>query len=251
MRVPNVPGRRTSAFEATILLGILLGPLGGGGGGRGAGAAGDAAWGVLDVGGEYDGGARSRGRSGTSTDAEDVWSFSPLIDLSIYRWVTRNLKRPHLDRQILLLMLITAMSLGTSELSRVYPRRFFDLQFGQLVGGAGDLFLLAGGRGDSAENLESDPDRAAAGGAVAGCCWRRRMDALQRQINPHFSIQYAELDYVAGAFEAGAGAGDDREAGKYSAGAAEGSGGVRATFRKSWRLRTITWISSRCGLARS
>ena len=27
-------------------------------------------------------------------DREDIWSFSPFIDLSIYRWIRRNLPRP-------------------------------------------------------------------------------------------------------------------------------------------------------------
>jgi two-component system LytT family sensor kinase len=61
------------------------------------------------------------------TTPEDVWSFSPMIDLSIYRWVRRNLRQPQLDRQVLLLLLITSMQLCTSLLSKAYPRRFFDL----------------------------------------------------------------------------------------------------------------------------
>ena len=33
-------------------------------------------------------------------DEETIWSFSPLVDLSLYRWVRRLLRRPQLDRQI-------------------------------------------------------------------------------------------------------------------------------------------------------
>ena len=33
-------------------------------------------------------------------DKEDVWSFSPFIDLSIYRWI-RNLPKPRFDWQIM------------------------------------------------------------------------------------------------------------------------------------------------------
>ncbi len=87
---------------------------------------------------------------------EDVWSFSPLIDLSIYRWVTRNLKRPHLDRQILLLVLITAMQLGTSQLARYYPRYLFRAPLRLLAGGAGDLPVRSGGGRDTAQDLEPD-----------------------------------------------------------------------------------------------
>ena len=116
---------------------------------------------------------------------QDVWSFSPLVDLSIYRWVTRNLKRPGFDRQILLLMLITVMQFATSELSRRYPRRFFELH---------------------SENWFTELAICFAAPVVVGIplkIWNQirierkleeqsrllleaRLDALQRQINPHF-----------------------------------------------------------------
>jgi two-component system LytT family sensor kinase len=44
-------------------------------------------------------------------EPEEVWSFSPFVDLSIYRWVRRNLREPRFDRQILLLMLIVGMQM--------------------------------------------------------------------------------------------------------------------------------------------
>ena len=122
---------------------------------------------------------------GRFAEVEDVWSFSPLIDLSIYRWVTRNLKRPHLDRQILLLVLITAMSFGESQLARRYPRRLFDLH---------------------SENFWVEIFICLTSSVVVGIplkIWNQirierkleeqtrllleaRLDALQRQINPHF-----------------------------------------------------------------
>ncbi len=60
-------------------------------------------------------------------DEEDVWSFSPLIDLSIYRWVRRTVKWPHLDRQIFLLVLIMAVQFAASQISKVYSLRYFEL----------------------------------------------------------------------------------------------------------------------------
>lgn len=183
VRVPNFLAADIS-FETTILLGILLGPLAAMGGGA-----------LLSIPsmmhGEYFAlpvnvlvGALAGG-FGRFAEVEDVWSFSPLIDLSIYRWVTRNLKRPHLDRQILLLVLITGMAFGTSQLSRVYPRRFFDLH--------SNIWWL-----ELAICLSSP--------VVVGIplkIWNQirierkleeqsrllleaRLDALQRQINPHF-----------------------------------------------------------------
>ena len=125
VRVPNFLAADIS-FETTILLGILLGPV--------PAMVGGAAlaipallhgelWSLavnLLVG-------AIAGTFGRIAEVEDVWSFSPLIDLSIYRWVTRNLKRPHLDRQILLLVLISGLQFLSSQLSRLRPRLFFDL----------------------------------------------------------------------------------------------------------------------------
>jgi len=60
-------------------------------------------------------------------EAEEVWSFSPFIDLSIYRWVRRNVHKPRFDRQILLLVLISGMELGREWLSQEYPTQLFGL----------------------------------------------------------------------------------------------------------------------------
>ena len=183
VRVPNFLAADIS-FEAVILLGILLGPVSAMTGGV-----------VLAVpallAGEYWAlpvnlaVAALAGGFARFADAEDVWSFSPLIDLSIYRWVTRNLKRPHLDRQILLLMLITAMAFGSSELARFYPRRFFDLHSSNwwvelaicftspvVVG----IPLKIWNQVRIERKLEEQ----------TRLLLEARLDALQRQINPHF-----------------------------------------------------------------
>jgi len=183
VRVPNFLAADIS-FEATILLGILVGPLAAMGGA--AAMALPAVWH-----GEYWtlpvslAVAAIAGTFGRFADPEDVWSFSPLIDLSIYRWVTRNLKRPHLDRQILLLMLITAMEFCSSVLHHVYPRRFFDLYSdlwyvellvclcAPVVVG---IPLKIWNQIRIEQKLE-DQSR---------LLLEARLDALQRQINPHF-----------------------------------------------------------------
>ena len=183
VRVPNFLAADIS-FEAIILLGILLGPI--------AAMGGAIAFAIpailhgelfslplnLVIG-------LAAGIFGRVVEIEDVWSFSPLIDLSIYRWVTRNLKRPHLDRQILLLMLISGMQFLSSQLGRIRPHRFFELYSTDwwvelaiclcapvVVG----IPLKIWNQIRIERKLEEQ----------TRLLLEAKLDALQRQINPHF-----------------------------------------------------------------
>jgi two-component system LytT family sensor kinase len=183
VRVPNFLAADLS-FETVVLLGILLGPVSAIVGGL-----------VLAVPAVLHGEywalpvnlavAALAGAFARFADVEDVWSFSPLIDLSIYRWVTRNLKRPHLDRQILLLVLITVMAFGSSEMAKYHPRHFFDLHSDiwwvevliclvspVIVG----IPLKIWNQIRIERKLEEQ----------TRLLLEARLDALQRQINPHF-----------------------------------------------------------------
>lgn len=183
VRVPNFYAADIS-FETTILLGLLLGPgtamLGG------SVLALPAVWH-----GEYWtlpvnlAVAAIAGLYGRFTQREDIWSFSPLIDLSLYRWVTRILRRPKLDRQILLLVLITAMQFATSMLSRYYPAEFFELHSAKWIV---ELAICACApvvvgiplkiwNAIRIERKLEEQER---------LLIEARLDALQRQINPHF-----------------------------------------------------------------
>jgi two-component system LytT family sensor kinase len=181
--VPNFLAADLS-FETTILLGILVGPI--------AGMAGGAALAVpallhheywalpvnLAV-------AAISGAFGRFVDPEDVWSFSPMIDLSIYRWVTRNLRRPHLDRQILLLLLVAGMQLGTSMLAQLYPRHFFELNSGEwwvegLICVTAPIVVGIPLKIWNAVRVERKLEE------QVRLLLEARLDALQRQINPHF-----------------------------------------------------------------
>ncbi len=171
-------------YEATILFGVLFGP-----------------W-VAMIGGAVLavpallhheflallvnlGVAAIAGAFGRFADPEDVWTFSPLIDLSIYRWIRRNLEHPRLDRQVFLLMLIFGMQFVTSMLSRFYPRWFFELYStnwwvelaicacAPVVVGI-PLKIWNAIRID--QQLEEQ----------RRLLLEARLDALQRQINPHF-----------------------------------------------------------------
>src|SRR4051812_21863589 len=94
------------SFEAAILIGIVGGPLAGiiGGIGVGLPAAVHQEWLALPVcvlAGILAGGLRR-----ISPSEEEVWSFTPFVDLSVYRWFRRNFPRPKVDWQIAVLTTI-------------------------------------------------------------------------------------------------------------------------------------------------
>jgi two-component system LytT family sensor kinase len=183
VRVPNFYAADIS-FETTILLGLLLGP--------GTAMLGGAALAIPVVWhGEYWtlpvnlAVGLIAGLFGRFTEREDVWSFSPMIDLSLYRWVTRNLRRPQFDRQILLLVLITAMQFGTSMLSRYYPRQFFELHSPYwlvelAICACAPVVVGIPLKIWNAIRIERKLEE------QSRLLMEARLDALQRQINPHF-----------------------------------------------------------------
>ena len=183
VKVPNFLAADLS-FETTILLGILFGPLAAmaGGAALAVPALGHHEYWTLPVNLIV---AAVAGSFGRFVDPEDVWSFSPMIDLSIYRWVTRNLRRPHLDRQVLLLVLIAGMQFCTSMLSRFYPRRYFDLHSDEwwvelLICATAPIVVGIPLKIWNAIRVERKLEE------QGRLLLEARLDALQRQINPHF-----------------------------------------------------------------
>ncbi len=179
VHVPNFLAADLS-FETTILLGILLGPVAAMGGGAALAVPAmlhGELWSLpvnLTVG-------IVAGLFQRIADPEDVWSFSPLIDLSIYRWI----RRLGLDRQVLLLIWITGMQFLTSQLSRLRPQRFFELYSREwwvelciclaspvVVG----IPLKIWNQIRIEQKLEEQ----------TRLLLEAKLDALQRQINPHF-----------------------------------------------------------------
>ena len=183
IRVPNFLAADLS-YEATILMGLLLGP--------GAAMIGGATLAIPALAhGEYWtlpvnlAVAAIAGGYGQITDREEMWSFSPMIDLSLYRWVTRNLRRPQFDRQILLLVLITVMQFGTSMLSRRYPTRFFELHSPDwlvelAICACAPVVVGIPLKIWNSIRIERQLEE------QSRLLMEARLDALQRQINPHF-----------------------------------------------------------------
>jgi two-component system LytT family sensor kinase len=183
VRVPNFYAADIS-FEATILMGLLLGPAPAmlGGAALSLPAVWHGEYWTLPVNLAV---AAIIGAFGRFTDREDVWSFSPMIDLSLYRWVTRNLRKPQFDRQILLLVLITVMKFGTSMLSRKYPRQFFDLHSPYwlvelAICACAPVVVGVPLKIWNAIHMERKLQE------QSRLLMEARLDALQRQINPHF-----------------------------------------------------------------
>ncbi|HEY0162911.1 MAG TPA: histidine kinase [Edaphobacter sp.] len=182
-KVPNFLAADLS-LETTVLLGILVGPL--------SAMIGAAAlslpalmhqeyWALpinLMI-------AAVAGAFGRFVDSDDVWSFSPMIDLSIYRWITRNLRRPHLDRQILLLVLVAGMQLCASMIAWFNPRRYFSLHSHEwwvevLICANAPIVVGIPLKIWNAIRVERKLEE------QGRLLLEARLDALQRQINPHF-----------------------------------------------------------------
>jgi two-component system LytT family sensor kinase len=116
---------------------------------------------------------------------EDIWSFSPLIDLSIYRWIRRTVSWPHLDRQIFLLVLIMLVQFGASLLAGVYPREYFGLHSGSwlielAICACAPVVVGIPLKLWNAVRIERKLEE------QGRLLLEARLDALQRQINPHF-----------------------------------------------------------------
>jgi two-component system LytT family sensor kinase len=122
---------------------------------------------------------------GRFVEKEEIWSFTPFIDLSLYRWVRRNLLQPRIDRQFLMLFLIVAAEGCRDWIAHAYPHRLFALLADRLwvqslvclcapinVGIALKVWNTL-----RIERKLEEQKR---------LLLEARLDALQRQINPHF-----------------------------------------------------------------
>ena len=122
---------------------------------------------------------------GRWVEVEEIWSFTPFVDLSLYRWVRRNLRKPKFDRQILLLFLIAGMEVAHVWLSSEYPHRLFALDSDSfvlqvLVYLCAPMVVGIMLKVWNALRIELKLEE------QKRLVLEARLDALQRQINPHF-----------------------------------------------------------------
>jgi two-component system LytT family sensor kinase len=181
--VPNFLAADIS-FETIILLGLLLGPEWAMLGGLALAAPAvyhheylalpfNAALGLV------------AGLLGRFVEKEEIWSFTPFIDLSLYRWVRRNLRQPRIDRQILMLVLIAVMEMIRDWLAHAFPHRLFALIASQfwvqaLVCLCAPINVGIALKVWNTLRIEMKLEE------QKRLLLEARLDALQRQINPHF-----------------------------------------------------------------
>jgi two-component system LytT family sensor kinase len=181
--VPNFLAADIS-FETAILLGLLVGPGWAMLGGVVLSAPAvyhheflalpfDAAVGL------------AAGLLGRFIGKEEIWSFTPFVDLSLYRWVRRNLRQPRVDRQFLMLFLIVAAEACRDWLAHAFPGRLFALLASRfwlqaLVLLSAPIVVGIALKVWNTLRIELKLEE------QKRLLLEARLDALQRQINPHF-----------------------------------------------------------------
>jgi two-component system, LytTR family, sensor kinase len=174
------------SFETALLLGVI--------GGRWAGSLGGVLMGVpallhgewaalpFDVlAGFVAGQLRTM-----ALDKDDIWSFSPFIDQSIFRLIRRNLPRPRLfDWQIMFFITVVGLRFVQTELSRYFPHSIFSMESPNPWVWAAIYAASVTAIGIEIKIFNSvriqikleEQER---------LLLHARMEALQNQINPHF-----------------------------------------------------------------
>jgi two-component system LytT family sensor kinase len=181
--VPNFLAADIS-FETTILLGLLLGPgwamLGG------VVLSGPAVYHHEYLALPFNAAlGLAAGILGRFVETEEIWSFTPFIDLSLYRWIRRNLRQPRIDRQFLMLFLIVVLEMAREWVARMYPHRLFALNTGLwglqvLVWVSAPVVVGIALKVWNALRIELKLEE------QKRLLLEARLDSLQRQINPHF-----------------------------------------------------------------
>ncbi len=118
-------------------------------------------------------------------EREMIWSFSPFVDLSLYRWMRKVVPRPKIDWQIAFFAVIVGMAVLRWEIGRLFPHYLFSLQSNnlwiQVANFATTVFCIGiplkiWNNARIERKLQEQEQ----------LLLQARMEALQSQINPHF-----------------------------------------------------------------
>ncbi len=173
------------AFESAILMGVITGRVGGMAGGLLVSLPQLALhdWTNLPL--NVLAGLLAGWMRRLATDKEAIWSFSPLFDLSIYRWIRRTIAKSFIDWQTSFFVLLLSLEFLLQQAKRMFPTHTFALvasnwavllaiYLGTVMCVAIALKVLNNTR---IEMKLEEQQR---------LLLQARMDALQSQINPHF-----------------------------------------------------------------
>ena len=173
------------AFESSILMGVIAG--------RTAGVVGGILvslpqlamheWGNLPL--NVGAGLLAGFLRKLAQDREAIWSFSPLFDLSIYRWIRRTIAKSFIDWQTSFFFMLLGLQFLRHEMKEFFPRHTFALEsdswgiqlaiyLSTVMSVAIALKVLNNTR---IEMKLEEQER---------LLLQARMEALQSQINPHF-----------------------------------------------------------------
>lgn len=116
---------------------------------------------------------------------EEIWTFSPFIDLSVYRWIRRNLRHPRIDWQTAFFLMIIALQAARLELAYAAPKWLWALYITTPVGLLAVFATVVATIAipikiwnlTRIEMKLEEQER---------LLLEARLDALQSQINPHF-----------------------------------------------------------------
>jgi two-component system LytT family sensor kinase len=173
------------AFESSILMGVMTGRVGGMTGALFVSlpqvALGD--WTNLPM--NVAAGLAAGWMRRLASDREAIWSFSPLFDLSIYRWIRRTIAKSFIDWQTSFFLLILCLEFLLLQAKSAFPHHTFALvpsnwavmvaiYLSTVMTVAIALKVLNNTR---IEMKLEEQQR---------LLLQARMDALQSQINPHF-----------------------------------------------------------------
>jgi two-component system, LytTR family, sensor kinase len=174
------------SLETALILGVIGGRLCGGLGGAivGLPAALHGEWAALPL--YVFAGIVAGQLRRIAPEQEDIWSFSPFVDLSLYRWVRRNLPRPRVfDWQIAFFVTVVGLRFLQTQIWRNFPGSLFSLESDNLWVEAAiylavmmvvgtELKIFNGVR----MQIQLEEQQR--------LLLQARMTALQNQINPHF-----------------------------------------------------------------
>ena len=120
-----------------------------------------------------------------AADREAIWSFSPLFDLSIYRWIRRTIAKSFIDWQTSFFFMLLGLQFLRHETKEFFPRHTFAIE-SDAWGVQGAIYLSTVMSVAIALKVLNNMRIEMKLEEQERLLLQARMEALQSQINPHF-----------------------------------------------------------------